>query len=135
MLKIAWKTLRARRSSLVGTLIVLIAASAILTTSAVLAESGLRSSVESYRYDNADAIVTADRTFTPEGGDFTTSTQLPDQPKVPVALSAEIGKLDEVELAIIYTPMSLATSSFLLVPKLYKQFLNYIFMSRPDLSL
>lgn len=100
MLHLAWKTLRARKGSFVATFVVLMFASALIAASGVLAESGLRSTGEPHRYTQADAVVIADRSFTPDGGDFTTTTRLADSPGLPTDLIETIQALPEIETAI-----------------------------------
>jgi|GEM_PF-465882 len=100
MLRLAWKTLRARKGSFAAAFIVFMCASALIAASGVLAESGLRSTGEAHRYTQADAVVIADQSFTPDGGDFTTTTRLAESPGLPTGLIEMIQALPEVETAI-----------------------------------
>lgn len=100
MFHLAWKTLRVRKGSFVAAFVVLMCASALIAASGVLAESGLRSTGEPHRYTQADAVVIADRSFTPDDGDFTTTTRLTESPGLPNGLIETIQALPEVETAI-----------------------------------
>lgn len=100
MLHLAWRTLRVRKGSFVAAFVVLMCASALIAASGVLAESGLRSTGEPYRYMQADAVVIADQSFTPDGGNFTTTTRLAESPSLPTGLIETIQALPEVETAI-----------------------------------
>lgn len=111
MLEIARKTLRARKSASVGTFIALLCATALITASGILAESGLRSSVDPHRYAGADAVVGGEQTLRLPDGDFTVSERLPEPVRLPAGLVGELETLDEVDTAVGDHHLSLAVAA------------------------
>ncbi|WP_304451234.1 ABC transporter permease [Nocardiopsis sp. YSL2] len=100
MLDIAWKTLRARKGAFAGAFVALLCATALIAASGILAESGLRSSVDPYRYAAADAVVAGDRTLRLPGGDLTVGERLPEAVRLPAELVEELEALEEVDTAV-----------------------------------
>ena len=85
VLSVALKTLRARKGAFAGTFLALVCASSLVTASGVLVESGLRASVEPYRYAGAEAVLGGDPDVEFEGSHRTTSAELSE----PVGLPSE----------------------------------------------
>ncbi|MDO5498309.1 MAG: ABC transporter permease [Propionibacteriaceae bacterium] len=110
MLGIAWNTVRARMGSLLGAFVALVAATILLSASGILAESGLRASMQPHRYAAADAVVGGNQTLTIPGADFTVTQRLPEPVRLPGDLASRIGALDEVELAVAdhHVPLAVA---------------------------
>ena len=59
MFALAWRSLRARRTSFAGAFLALLCGSAVMTASGVLVESGLRVAVPPERYAGASVVVGA----------------------------------------------------------------------------
>ncbi|PID53856.1 MAG: ABC transporter permease [Micrococcales bacterium] len=113
MLDIAWKTVRSRIGAFVGAFVALVCATALLSASGILAESGLRTSAQPHRYAAADAVVGGKQTLELRGADFTVSERLPEQVRLPADMVTRIGALNEVERAVAdrHIPIAVAAGT------------------------
>lgn len=100
MLRVAAKTLRARKAPFVGAFVALLCGTALVAASGILVESGLRSSVEPQRYAAASAVVGGDQAMRPEGGDVMTTTRLPEPVLLPERMVGDLAEEPAVELTV-----------------------------------
>lgn len=100
MLSVALKTLRARKGAFAGTFLALACASCLVTASGVLVESGLRASVEPYRYAGAEAVLGGDPAVEFDGRHRTTGAVLPEPVGLPRETVQEVAGLSGVRTVV-----------------------------------
>ncbi|MGW4471305.1 FtsX-like permease family protein [Nonomuraea sp. NPDC004354] len=101
MLRLAFATLRGRMSSLAGSFLALLFATAVITSCGLLMETGLRANTPPERYAAAPVVVAGDQWVSvgiKAGGDTSAemSEPLPEPVAVPAALAGKIRKVEGV---------------------------------------
>ncbi|AQS68555.1 FtsX-like permease family protein [Streptomyces pactum] len=97
MLRIAWRMAAHRITALLAVACAVLGGAAMITTTGVLAESGLRSQLPPGRLGGADIVVAADQEFHPSGDP---PIALPERATVPDRLVGRLAELPHVTAAV-----------------------------------
>ncbi|GAA1623587.1 ABC transporter permease [Actinoplanes couchii] len=97
MIRLAWSTVRARRSGFVAAFLAVLCGSAVLTACGILLESSVRSVVPPDRYRAADLVIGAPQTL-PLADDV--DPRFPERATLPASLAADVARLPGVRAAI-----------------------------------